>query len=234
MKKPIVLDFSIYQTYISVSKKENFTPRQYLELVTLVINLLLQGDTLLYSKVDTITIKKNSDNSVFVYKELLDKTLYYMDATVNVDNENNVNFSLGGIYYQQIMSLLHILSKNKKISIKPDFDIIPFYEGVYTSICGKLKLEGDTQFLFFMHNLRKKSKVLTTKLFTIVGPKNILEVKVYSKYENFDQEYCSNYRFVVSESNDTAYPVGSYVFGTIQSDESTVILYKNPECTLRM
>ena len=97
-----------------------------------------------------------------------------------------------------------------------------------------MKLEGDTEFLFFLHNLRKKSKVLTTKLFTVVGPKGILEVNVYSKYDNFDQEYCSNYRFIISGSNDTAYPVGSYVFGTIQSDESTVILYKNPECTLRM
>jgi len=234
MKKPIILDFSIYQTYSSILKNESFTPQQYLELVTLVINLLLRGNPPLYSRVDAITIAKTFDNSVFVSKELLNKTLYYMDATVSLDNANNVHFSLSGIYYQQILSLLYILSQGKKTSIKPDFDIIPFYERVYTSICGKLKLEGDTEFLFFLHNLRKKSKVLATKLFSIIGPKDILEIKLYSKYDNFDQEYCSNYRFVISESNNTDYPVGSYVFGTIQPDKSTVILYKNPECTVLM
>jgi len=232
MKKLIISDLSMYQTYSLISKNGNFTPKQYLELVTVVIYLLLKGDIFLLEKVKPIFIEKTAENSILVKKEVLNKALYYMDATVRLDAKNNVIFSLHGLYSKQILSLLYILLQDRKLLIKPDFNSVTFYESVYTSICNKLKLEQDSEFLFFLQNMRKKSKVLVTKSFIIIGPKNISEIELYSKYDYFDKEYCDNYRFIIIKSNDTAYPVGSYVFGKIQSDKVSVILYQNPECTL--
>ena len=218
--------------YSLVLKNENLTPEQYVELVILVIYVLLKGDAFLKERVNPIFIEKTAGNNVEVDRGLLNKALYYMDAIVGVDDSNNVIFPLRGTYYQQILSLLHLLSQNKKICMKPVFDNIPFYQSVYTSICQKLKLEEDSDFLFFLHNLRKKGKNFATKIFTVIGSTNILEVEFYTKYDNFDKEYCNNYRFTISKSKNMVYPVGSYVFGTIQTDQKSVILYQNPECTL--
>ena len=231
MKKQLILRLSMYQTYNSVLKNENFLPKQYLDLVMLLIYLLLNLNVSLAEQIQSSLVQKKDDNTIVVKKELLEKTLYYMDATASLDDKGNVIFTLRGFYHEQVLSLLSTLLQGKSIGFKPVFDNVAFYESVYCSICEKLNLEEDLEFLSYLHNLNKKSNVLTTKILTIVGNKDILEVKLYSKYDYFDKEYCNNYRFIITKSNDTTYPVGSYVFGTIQPNKSSVILYRNPECT---
>jgi len=230
MKKLTISYLSIYQIYNVVLKNEKLLAKQYVDLVMLLIFVLLHGNVFLSEKTQSLFLEKTIHNTLLVKNELLQKTLYYMDATVSIDDKGNVIFPLKGIYQEQILSLLYILFHGKNISFKPVFDNVAFYESVYSSICEKLKLEQDYEFLSYLHNLRKKGKILTTKVFTIKGNKNILEAELYSKYDYFDKEYCNNYRFIITKSNDISYPVGSYVFGTIQPDNTTVILYKDPEC----
>ena len=230
MKKLTISYLSMYQMYNVVLKNEKLLPKQYVDLVMLLIFVLLNGNVLLTEKTKSFLLEETINNTLLVKKELLEKTLYYMDATVSTDDTGNVIFSLRGIYNQQILGLLHILLQGKIISFRPVFDNVAFYESVYSSICEKVNLEQDYEFLSYLRNLRKKGKVLTTKVFTIKGNKSILEVELYSKYDYFDKEYCNNYRFIITKSNDILYPVGSYVFGTIQPDSTTVILFKDPQC----
>jgi len=109
MKKLTISYLSIYQIYNVVLKNEKLLAKQYVDLVMLLIFVLLHGNVFLSEKTQSLFLEKTIHNTLLVKNELLQKTLYYMDATVSIDDTGNVIFPLKGIYQEQILSLLYIL-----------------------------------------------------------------------------------------------------------------------------
>ena len=230
MKKLLVLHSSLFHIYDFILQNKNLPSHLYKDLLHIIIYILLGQEISFYSKSESIFLPTLYNKNVYLQNESLEKILYLMDATSSLDDNGNVSLVISGLYKEQIQNLLIGLLKNKKFHLKPIYDNIAFYINSYVSICAKLKLGEDILLTSSMHNLRKKSKLIDVKVFSVVNNKNVTEVQFYSKYTNFDKEYCANYRFIVTKSVSLHFPTGSHVFGVLHYDKKTVTLYKDPKC----
>jgi hypothetical protein len=230
MKKLLVLHRSVFHIYDFILQNKNLPAHLYKDLLHIVIYMLLGQEIGFHSKSESIFLPTLYNKHVYLQNESLEKVLYLMDATSSLDDKGNVSLVIPSLYKEQIQNLLIGLLKNKKFHLKPIYDNIVFYINSYISICAKLRLDEDILLTSSMHNLRKKSNLIDVKVFSVVNNRNVTEVQFYSKYTNFDKEYCANYRFIVTKSVSLNFPVGSYVFGVLHYDKRTVTLYKDPKC----
>jgi hypothetical protein len=237
MKKLVLSSSNVHNLYESFCDNKLLSPKQYLYLLDVLIYTLLNEEITLQRNQSVTPQLKLNYSLTEAKPDLLVKVLYYMDATVGLNEDGSVPFLLGGLYKDQIMFVLSCLLQNKRVLCKRVRTPVSFLEKVYFSICTKLKMDKkdlvDEGYLFHhLQRLSKKEKKFTNQLFSVLGLKKISEVSLYSKYDHFDKEYCNNYRFIVTQSTSTLYPVGAFVFGTIVTKSSFVVLYKDSKCTL--
>jgi hypothetical protein len=230
MKKLLISHSSLFHIYDFILKNKNLPIYLYKDLLHIIIYILLGQEIGFCYKSESVFLPASYNKHIYLQNESLEKTLYLMDATSTLDDKGNVSFSVSGFYREQIQNILISLLKNKKLHLKPTYDNIVFYINSYVSICAKLELNEDLLLTSSMHNLRKKSKSIDVKVFSVVNSKHITEVQLYSKYTNFEKEYSANYRFLITKSVSLDFPVGDYVFGVIHYDRKTVTIYKDPEC----
>ncbi len=236
MKKHVIDHFSLADTYESIENKDVLDPEEYVNVVIVIICALVKIRVSFSNKNGAHLYQNTSTNHVSIKKDLLDRALYFLDATYTTDENGHVTFPLRGVYYEQVMHLLYLLLQGKRVTFRPTLVNIQFYVHVYQSICDNLKVDQDLDFLDLVDVQRIPVKTPTkdVNLFAVLDHPNVVEVRLYSKYDNFDTDTCMNYRFTVTETNDPAkYPLKSFIFGTVQPDKRTVILYDDPECTLR-
>jgi hypothetical protein len=236
MKKLTLSRRSVCKLYESICDSKLLSVEEYFYILNLLIYTLLDVRISLQEKQTISFIKRVEDCLIEVDSNVLLKTLYYMDATVDFDSNEKVPLLVNGIYKQHILYVLSSLLLNKRVGCKKLYINISFMEKVYISICTKLKMEKeklmDQGFLFdYLQRLIKKNKNIPNQFFLPLALKTIKEVSIYSKYDDFDKEICNNYRFLITQSTNNKYPVGSFVFGTIRTG-SFVILYKDSKCTL--
>lgn len=230
MKKLLISHSTLFHIYDFILQNKSLPTNLYKDLLHIIIYILLGEEIAFCQKSESVFLPASYDKNLYLQNESLEKTLYLMDATSSLDNNRNVSFSISGFYREQILNILVSLLKSKKLHLKPIYDNIVFYTNSYVSICAKLKLDEDLLLTSSMHNLRKKSKSIDVRVFSVVNSKYITEVQLYSKYTNFEKEYCSNYRFLITKSVSLDFPVGDYVFGILHYDKKTVTIYKDPEC----
>ena len=222
---------SLRSSYERVLSNTSLFLKEYQLLTVILIYVQLRIKIRVIQRVDFFD---SSYKDVLLTRSLLDKSLYFMDATASKDTNGNITVLLPMIYKEQVLKLLSNLLQSMEFNIKPAYENGIFYETTYGSICDKLNLDKDILLLFFLQNVHKKSKSVHVRGFTVVDYDQSLEVQLYSKYDNFDKDECTNYRFVVTKSTISEYPVGSYIFGVIQPNKCDVILYRNRECTTRI
>ena len=235
MKKLVVSYFNGYTIYEAISVNKVLSVKQFEYLLHIVMYTLLK-EKIVYTEKRNVEFISRFDSSVTVPNpDLLLKALYYMDATLSLDDFANVSIEVNGVYKEQLLFILTCLLQDKCFSLKKFRVNISFLESVYVSVFTKLKTEKQDlldggYLLTYLQRLSKKDKSLVNKSYSVVGLKNITEVSFYTKYDHFDKEYCTKGRFVVTESTSLTYPVGSYVFGVIQSNRMAVLLYKDSQC----
>lgn len=230
MKKLLLSHSTVFYIYDFITQNKPLPVHLFKDLLFIIIYTLLGQEIAFSRKGESVYLPSSYNKNVYLETELLEKALYLVDATTSLDETGHVKFVVSGIYKEQIQTILIGLLKNRNFRLKPIYDNLSFYMNSYVSICANLKLEEDLLFTSFMQNLRKKSKSITLKVFSVTNSKDILEVQLYSKYNHFDKEYCNNYRFSISKSLSANYPVGSHVFGVIHHDSKKVTIYKDPEC----
>lgn len=222
---------SLRSIYERVLSNTSLFLKEYQLLTVILIYVQLRIKIRVTQRVDFFD---SSYKDVLLTRALLDKTLYFMDAIASKDINGNITVFLPMMYREQLLKLLSSLLQSIESNIKPAYENGIFYETTYGSICDKLNLDKDTLLLFYLQNVHKKSKSVYVRGLSVVDYDQSLEVQLYSKYDNFDKDECTNYRFVVTKSSVSEYPVGSYIFGVIQPNKCDVILYKNRECTIRI
>jgi hypothetical protein len=222
---------SLRSIYERVLSNTSLFLKEYQLLTVILIYVQLRIKIRVTQRVDFFD---SSHKDVLLTRALLDKTLYFMDAIASKDINGNITVFLPMIYREQLLKLLSSLLQSIEPNIKPAYESGIFYETTYGSICDKLNLDKDTLLLFYLQNVHKKSKSVYVRGLSVVDYDQSLEVQLYSKYDNFNRDECTNYRFVVTKSSVSEYPVGSYIFGVIQPNKCDVILYKNRECTIRI
>jgi len=221
--------FLLHSIYERIINNKLLLPKEYASLTTLLIYVQLRTKIQITQKVEPVTLTK----SITVTRSSLDKALYFMDAMVGLDQNGKVNLFIPSVHKEQVLVVLSHLLQEKALSVKPAYENASFYEKTYNSIYEKLNVEKDSQFAYYLQNVHKKSKSSYVCGFSVIGYEQYLEVKLYSKYDNFDKDECNNYRFIVTKSLLHKYPVGSYLFGVIQPNKTEVILYMDRGCTLR-
>jgi hypothetical protein len=239
MKKLIVSYLNGYTIYQAISANKPLSVKQFEYLLHIVMYTLLKEKIVYTEKENVAFISRIESSTTILNPDLLLKALYYMDATLNLDDSNNVSFQVNGVYKEQLLFLLICLFQDKYFSLKKFRVNIPFLKSVYLSVFMKLKTEKQDlldggYLLTYLQRLSKKDKSLINKSYSVVGLKKITEVSFYTKYDHFDKEYCSTGRFVVTESTSLTYPVGSYVFGVIQANRMAVLLYKDSQCVFQI
>jgi len=238
MKKHVIDHFSLADTYKSILNKAALDPQEYVNVVIVIICALVKIRVSFSNKKSAYSIENSITNHVSIKKDLLERALYFLDATYTTDDDGYVTFPLLGVYYEQVMHLLHLLLQGKRVTFRPTLTNIRFYVNVYQSICDTLHVDQDPNFLDLVGVQRTpetpKTPTKDVDLYTVLDHPSVVEVRLYSKYDNFDTDTCMNYRFIITETNDsTKYPFKAFIFGTVQPDKRTVILYDDPECTLR-
>lgn len=230
MKKLLISHASLFHIYDFILQNKNLPINLYKDLLHIIIYVLLSQEIGFCYKSESVFLPASYNKDIYLQNESLEKTLYLMDATSSLDDKGNVSFPVYGFYREQIQNILISLLKKKKLHLKPIYDNIVSYTNSYVSICAKLGLDEDLLLTSSMHNLRKKSKSIDVKVFSVVNSNHITEVQLYSKYTNFEKEYCVNYRFLITKSVSSDFPVGDYVFGVLHYDRKAVTIYKDPEC----
>jgi hypothetical protein len=239
MKKLVVSFCNVYTIYEVISFNKVLSSRQFQDLLHIVIYTLLK-EKIVCTEKRNIELALSLDNSAIVFNpDLLLKALYYLDATLSLDDLDNVPFQLKGVYKEQLLFILSCLLQEKCFTLKQFRVNTSFLEAVYLSVFTKLKTEKQDlldggYLLTYLQRLSKKDKSLVDKLYSVVGVTKITEVRFYTKYDHFDKEYCTKARFIVTQSTSTFYPVGSYVFGAIQSNRTSVLLYKDSQCVFQI
>jgi hypothetical protein len=215
-----------------ISINQPLFTREYILLIIILSYVQLRST----NKIKIIG-KINFDNTlrknILLKKPLLDRTLYFMDATAALTDDNKVNFCIADVYKEQILQVLTFLLQDKDFNIKPAYGHASYYETTYVSICEKLGLEKDSFLLDYLKNVHKKSKDPQVRGYLVIGYEHSVEVQIHTKYNNFDKEDSTNFIFLVKKSNCPQFPLGSYIYGVIQPNKTDVILYKDRECTLK-
>jgi len=237
--RKLTLSFrNVYTIYELVFDNKPLSPKQFLDVLDIVMYTLLKEQIVCSQKENVTFIQRTSadlGSTIVLNPELLLKTLYYLDATAGTDDDGNVPFLLNGLYKEEVLRILFCLLQKKSLVCKRIRISSSFLETIYFSILSKLKYEKqdykeEYYVLTYLQRLSMKDKTSQHKLYSVVGLCNITEVSYYSKYDHFDKEYCNKFRFIVTQSTSLAYPVDSFVFGIIQLNKTSVILYKDSEC----
>jgi|LauGreDrversion4_2_1035121.scaffolds.fasta_scaffold25391_4 hypothetical protein len=236
MKKLTLSFHTVYTIYRNVSADKVLSPKQYVCLLNILVYTCLNWEV--FCKKANHPEFTNEQLPTYpsnIKQDLLLRTIYCMDATAGLNKDGNVPFLIRGVYKKLILFILNCLLQDKCADFKAKPQDAYFLEKLYFSICSKLNVQKedlaeDENLIGKLEDLARKTTKLTLKLFTVVGLKTITEVQYYTKYDHFEDEECTNYVFVVTKSKNRQYPVGSFVFGTIRSNGSSVILYKDSEC----
>lgn len=239
MKKLVVSFCNVYTIYETIISNKVLSTRQFQYLLHIVIYTLLKEKIVCTEKRNIELALSFYNSGTALNPDLLLKVLYYMDATLSLDELDNVPFQLKGVYKEQLLFLLACLLQEKCFALKQFRVNTSFLETVYISVFTKLKTEkqdllDEGYLLTYLQRLSKKDKSLVDKLYSVVAVTKITEVRFYTKYDHFDKEYCTKARFIVTQSTSAIYPVGSYVFGVIQSNRTAVLLYKDNQCLFQI
>lgn len=223
---------TLFSIFHKITNNQPLFPREYVLLI-IILSYVQLKTTNKINIIGRIKFDYTLQTNVSLKKTLLDKTLYFMDATASLTSDNKINICITNVYKEQISQVLIFLLQDKNFDIKPAYGHASYYETTYASICQKLGLEKEPFLLDYLQNVHKKSKDPRVRGYSVVGYEQFVEVEIHTKYDNFDKEDCSNFIFVVKKSNHPQFPLGSYIYGVIQPNKTDVILYKNRECTLK-
>ncbi len=223
---------TLFSIFDKITNNQPVFPKEYVLLIIILSYVQLKATNKI-NLIGEIKFDHSLQTNVLLKKTLLDKTLYYMDATASLTGDNKINICIANVYKEQILQVLIFLLQDKNFLIKPAYGHASYYETTYTSICQKLRLEKEPFLLDYFQNIHKKSKDPQVRGYSVIGYEQSVEVEIHTKYDNFDKEDCNNFIFVVKKTNHLQFPLGSYIYGVIQPNKTDVILYKNRECTLK-
>lgn len=244
MKKLQVSYSDLYAVHQSIVEDKALSPTQFMHVVNISFYTVFKEKVVCTEAKNFVPKPKLEDLGNQVDLNLLIKSIYYMDATSDVDDSGNILFRVGGVYKLQLLTIFTCLLKNKPLvfsyTTKHIRTTLSFLEKTYHSILEKLNFEPftleDKGYLSSrLQDFIKKAKnvdfLVVDHLFTVLHLKTITQVSFYSKYDDFDKEFCTNFRFKITKSTSTKYPIGRFVFGVIKSnDTNEVVIYKDSEC----
>jgi len=245
MRKFVVSFCDVNNIYNVICGHRLLSQKEYLLLAEILIYATLtkekrQKECILFVEKENVEFVPEANVSPdMINLDLLLKALYYMDATLAVDYHGNVPFLLNGAFKNQVVFVLTCLLQNKPFFLKQNLNTLGFLEKVYLSIALQLNMNGkdllnEGYLLDYLQRLYQKRRLLANKMYSVLRPNKITEVSFYTKYDNFHKEFCYNFRFLVTKSTSAKCPVGSFVFGVVQPNRSSVILYKDADCLFPM
>ncbi len=246
MKAPKVLRFvfsDLQGIYESIYANKALSVNQYMCLLHISIYKLLNAPLSCKAVKNASFEPKVEDSTTVAKSSVLLKAVYYMDATADLDDSGTVPFLLNGVYKEQILHLLTCLLQNKPFVVKKVRGNNSFLESAYHSILSKLSLDvvnlSDKGYLLdYLQKVTSEEteshKDTVGKFYPVMNFRKITGASLYSKYDNFDKDDCSNYRFMITESTSLKYPEGSFIFGVVTSNNKEVVLYTDAECTMKL